>query len=152
MAAVGHGVFLALCGIVIGSVGAVGFVRTLRSMLFNVSPNGPTIFSGVALLLLVPPSPLVTSPLFARHAKILYEHCGVNEPTSVSGALYDRFILCFIGIPVGLYSLFRWPGKAKSRTLIDAQSPGHSLGDQTRIRTCPRRVTSNSEFGFQEIQ
>jgi putative ABC transport system permease protein len=48
---VGHGIFLALCGVMIGSVGALGFVRTLRSMLFNVSPSDPTIFSGVALLL-----------------------------------------------------------------------------------------------------
>jgi putative ABC transport system permease protein len=48
---VGHGIFLALCGITIGSVGALGFVRTLRSMLFDVSPSDPAIFSGVALLL-----------------------------------------------------------------------------------------------------
>lgn len=48
---VGHGIFLALCGIAIGWVGALGFVRTLRSMLFNVSPSDPTIFFGVALLL-----------------------------------------------------------------------------------------------------
>ena len=46
-----HGIFLALCGITIGSVGALGFVRTLRSMLFNVSPSDPTIFSAIALLL-----------------------------------------------------------------------------------------------------
>ena len=48
---VGYGIFLALCGIMIGSVGALAFVRTLRSMLFNVSPSDPAIFSGVALLL-----------------------------------------------------------------------------------------------------
>jgi predicted permease len=48
---VGHGIFLALCGIMIGSVGALGFVRTLRSMLFDVSASDPIIFSGVALLL-----------------------------------------------------------------------------------------------------
>ncbi len=48
---VGHGVFLASCGIAIGSVGALGFVRSLRSMLFDVSPSDPAIFSGVALLL-----------------------------------------------------------------------------------------------------
>jgi predicted permease len=48
---VGHGIFLALCGITIGSVGALGFVRTLRSMLFDVSPSDPAIFSGAALLL-----------------------------------------------------------------------------------------------------
>ena len=48
---VGHGVFLALCGIMIGSVGALAFVRTLRSMLFDVSPSDPAIFSGAALLL-----------------------------------------------------------------------------------------------------
>jgi putative ABC transport system permease protein len=46
-----HGVFLALCGITTGSGGALGFVRTLRSMLFDVSPSDPAIFSGVALLL-----------------------------------------------------------------------------------------------------
>lgn len=45
-----HGIVLALCGITIGSVGALGFVRTLRSMLFDVSPNDPAIFSLVALL------------------------------------------------------------------------------------------------------
>jgi predicted permease len=49
---VGHGIFLALCGVMIGSVGALGFVRTLRSMLFDVSASDPTIFSGVVLLLL----------------------------------------------------------------------------------------------------
>ncbi|MGC1296345.1 MAG: hypothetical protein WA869_15030, partial [Alloacidobacterium sp.] len=48
---VGHGIFLALCGITLGSFGALGFVRTLRSMLFDVSPSDPAIFSGVALLL-----------------------------------------------------------------------------------------------------
>ena len=48
---VGHGIFLALGGIMIGSVGALAFVRTLRSMLFNISPSDPAIFSGVALLL-----------------------------------------------------------------------------------------------------
>ncbi len=48
---VGHGIFLALCGIAIGSVGALGFVRTLRSMLFHVSPGDPAIFAGVAFLL-----------------------------------------------------------------------------------------------------
>jgi putative ABC transport system permease protein len=48
---VGHGFLLALCGVMIGSVGALGFVRTLRSMLFNVSLNDPTIFCGVAVLL-----------------------------------------------------------------------------------------------------
>jgi putative ABC transport system permease protein len=46
-----HGISLALCGIAIGSAGALGFVRTLRSMLFHVSPSDPTVFSGVALLL-----------------------------------------------------------------------------------------------------
>ena len=48
---VGHGIFLALGGIMIGSVGALAFVRTLRSMLFNISPSDPAVFSGVALLL-----------------------------------------------------------------------------------------------------
>ena len=48
---VGHGIFLALFGTMIGSVGALAFVRTLRSMLFDVSPSDPAIFSGVALLL-----------------------------------------------------------------------------------------------------
>ena len=48
---VGHGIFLAVCGVTIGSVGALAFVRILRSMLFDVSPSDPAIFSGVALLL-----------------------------------------------------------------------------------------------------
>ena len=77
---VGHGIFLALCGVVIGSAGALGFVRTLRSMLFDVSASDPTIFSGVALLLLSS-SPLVTFPHFARRAKIHSGHCVVNELT-----------------------------------------------------------------------
>ena len=64
---VGHGIFLAFCGIMIGSVGALAFVRTLRSMLFNVSPSDPAIFSGVALLLFPrSPSPQVIFPHFAR--------------------------------------------------------------------------------------
>ena len=48
---VGGGMVLALCGITVGSAGAMGFVWTLRSMLFDVSASDPTIFSGVAVLL-----------------------------------------------------------------------------------------------------
>ena len=48
---VGHGVLLALCGIAVGSAGALGFVHTLRSMLFAVSPSDPAVCSSAALLL-----------------------------------------------------------------------------------------------------
>jgi putative ABC transport system permease protein len=78
---VAHGIFLALCGITIGSVGDLGFVRTLRSMLFNVSPSDPTPFLALRFFFLPSPSPLVTSPHSARHARILYERCVLNELT-----------------------------------------------------------------------
>jgi predicted permease len=48
---VGHGASLALGGITIGCIGAVGFVRVLRTMLFGVSASDPATFSGVAFLL-----------------------------------------------------------------------------------------------------
>jgi putative ABC transport system permease protein len=48
----GEGLLLASIGITIGVAGALALTRFLRSMLFEVSPNDPATFIGVALLLL----------------------------------------------------------------------------------------------------
>ncbi|HKS80973.1 MAG TPA: ABC transporter permease [Candidatus Acidoferrales bacterium] len=48
----GQGALLAVAGIIIGLVGALGLTRFLRSMLFEITPTDPATFIGVALLLL----------------------------------------------------------------------------------------------------
>jgi putative ABC transport system permease protein len=48
---VGQGVGLALVGIALGVVGALGLARVLTSLLYGVNPHDPVIFSGVAALL-----------------------------------------------------------------------------------------------------
>ncbi|MEP7272375.1 MAG: ABC transporter permease [Acidobacteriota bacterium] len=48
---VGHGMKLALSGVVAGVVGSLILTRTLSTLLVDVSATDPTIFAGVALLL-----------------------------------------------------------------------------------------------------
>ena len=43
---------LALVGVVIGMVAALGLTRLLSSMLFGVKPTDPVTFVGVAILLM----------------------------------------------------------------------------------------------------
>jgi len=104
---VGHGIFLALCGITIGSVGALGFVRTLRSMLFDVSPSDPAIFSGVALLLFAVAVTASYIPAVRAARKDPLGHCGANELTFVAanwttGSFKDS---------AWIYFALRWPQK-----------------------------------------
>ena len=48
---IGHGMILALIGIVFGLVAAFGVTRLMASMLFGVEATDPTTFIGIALLL-----------------------------------------------------------------------------------------------------
>jgi putative ABC transport system permease protein len=47
---VGQGCKLALVGLAIGLVGALGATRVVSTLLFGVKPNDPTVFAGVALI------------------------------------------------------------------------------------------------------
>jgi putative ABC transport system permease protein len=49
----GEGMFLAFVGIVIGVGGALALTRFLRSLLFEIKPNDPATFVGVAILLML---------------------------------------------------------------------------------------------------
>jgi putative ABC transport system permease protein len=49
----GHGVRLAVMGIVLGAFAAWGLTRVLASALFGVTPTDPVTFAGMALLLAV---------------------------------------------------------------------------------------------------
>ena len=50
---VGVGIRLSVAGIVFGLVGTIVLSRLMRSLLFEVNPNDPLTFAGVAILLLV---------------------------------------------------------------------------------------------------
>src|SRR5258708_16362744 len=50
---VGQGLWMTLAGLTIGLVGAAAMTRTLKSMLFGVTPTDPMTFVGIAFLLLV---------------------------------------------------------------------------------------------------
>lgn len=50
---IGEGVVLAGVGIIVGIAGALGLMRFLRSLLFEVSPTDPATFIGVAFALLL---------------------------------------------------------------------------------------------------
>jgi putative ABC transport system permease protein len=47
-----HGLGLAISGILIGAVAAVGLTRLLRAFLYGVSPTDPVTFVAVALVLI----------------------------------------------------------------------------------------------------
>ena len=49
----GQGAMLAMVGIVFGLAGALALTRFLRSLLFEIKPNDPTTFMGVAILLMI---------------------------------------------------------------------------------------------------
>jgi ABC-type antimicrobial peptide transport system permease subunit len=49
---IGEGLRLSVAGILLGLAGTLALTRLMRSLLFEVSPNDPLIFSGVAILLL----------------------------------------------------------------------------------------------------
>jgi ABC-type antimicrobial peptide transport system permease subunit len=62
----GHAMKLALAGIVIGVAAAYGLTRLMASMLFDVKPTDPMVFTSVAALLGV--VALLASYLPARRA------------------------------------------------------------------------------------
>jgi ABC-type antimicrobial peptide transport system permease subunit len=47
----GQGMSLALVGVVIGLLGALGLTHALRGLLFEVTPTDPLTFAGVAAVL-----------------------------------------------------------------------------------------------------
>ena len=47
---IGQGLKLALIGIAVGVLGALGATRSLATMLYQVTPNDPLTFIGVAIL------------------------------------------------------------------------------------------------------
>jgi putative ABC transport system permease protein len=49
----GQGATLAFAGIVCGLAGALAITRFLQSLLFEIKPNDPMTFGGVAVLLMV---------------------------------------------------------------------------------------------------
>ncbi len=48
-----EGMLLAVLGVVLGVTGALAVTRVLRNMLFEITPNDPVTFAGVAVLLLL---------------------------------------------------------------------------------------------------
>jgi putative ABC transport system permease protein len=48
-----QGIALAAAGIAAGSAGALGLTRLMASLLYQVTPNDPLTFTGVAMLLAV---------------------------------------------------------------------------------------------------
>ena len=63
---VGHGMRLAVVGVVLGLAGAAGATQFIKTILFNVTATDPASFSGVALFLLL--VALVASYVPARRA------------------------------------------------------------------------------------
>jgi ABC-type antimicrobial peptide transport system permease subunit len=62
----GHSLITVAIGLAVGLAGSLLFTRTMRSMLFEVSPNDPLTLGGIALLLLL--IALVASYIPARRA------------------------------------------------------------------------------------
>ena len=50
---IGHGARMALVGVAIGIVAAMGLTRLMANQLFGVSPHDPFTFAGVAVLLII---------------------------------------------------------------------------------------------------
>jgi hypothetical protein len=48
---VGQGILLLFAGMILGVSAAIGLTRLMASMLFNVHPNDPVTFAGVAVML-----------------------------------------------------------------------------------------------------
>ncbi len=70
---------LALIGVAIGLVGAIGLTRLMRDLLFGVSPTDPLTFAGVATLLIAWRWWRATSQRAERRASILPWRCGTNR-------------------------------------------------------------------------
>ena len=49
----GHGARMALIGVIIGIIGALGLMRLMANQLFGVSAHDPLTFAGVAMLLII---------------------------------------------------------------------------------------------------
>jgi putative ABC transport system permease protein len=49
----GQGLLTVAIGLIVGLAGALLLTRTMRSMLFEISPNDPITIVGIALLLLL---------------------------------------------------------------------------------------------------
>jgi len=49
----GHGAKMALAGVILGTIGALGLTRLMANQLFGVTPHDPLTFCGVAMLLFV---------------------------------------------------------------------------------------------------
>jgi predicted lysophospholipase L1 biosynthesis ABC-type transport system permease subunit len=65
-AVLGHGLALALAGVVLGIGGALALNHVMTGLLFQVSPTNPTTYSGVAALFVI--VALAASYIPARHA------------------------------------------------------------------------------------
>jgi putative ABC transport system permease protein len=50
---IGHGARMALVGVAVGIVAAMGLTRLMANQLFGVSPHDPITFVGVAVLLII---------------------------------------------------------------------------------------------------
>jgi putative ABC transport system permease protein len=48
---VGQGLRLAIAGVALGAVGALGVTRVIASLLYNISPTDPVTFIGASLFL-----------------------------------------------------------------------------------------------------
>jgi ABC-type antimicrobial peptide transport system permease subunit len=66
---VGHGLRLAAFGLLLGMCGAFALTRVLQGLLFQISPNDPTTYVGIALLFIA--VTLVASYIPARRAACL---------------------------------------------------------------------------------
>ena len=62
----GQGLLTVAIGLAVGLVGSLLLTRTMRSMLFEVSPNDPVTMIGIAFLLLI--IAMVASYIPARRA------------------------------------------------------------------------------------
>jgi len=72
---VGEGLRLPLAGVALGLAAAFGLTRLLRSVLFEVSPTDPRIFTAVAIAMTV--AAMAASYLTARRARQISSKTGL---------------------------------------------------------------------------
>jgi len=72
---VGEGLRLPLAGVALGLAAAFGLTRLLRSVLFEVSPTDPRIFTAVAIAMTV--AAMAASYLPARRARQISSKTGL---------------------------------------------------------------------------